>query len=41
VIGVGTDGIVRSVWVTDEPGVAPSEEDVQAAIEAVEAGSPV
>jgi peroxiredoxin len=35
VIGVGTDGIVRSVWITDEPGVAPSEEDVQAAIDAV------
>ena len=35
VIGVGTDGIVRSVWITDEPGVAPSEEDIQAAIEAV------
>jgi peroxiredoxin len=37
VIGVGGDGVVRSVWVTDEPGVAPSDEDVQAAIDAVEA----
>jgi thioredoxin-dependent peroxiredoxin len=37
VIGVGTDGRVRSVWVTDEPGVAPSEEDVEAAIDAVNA----
>jgi peroxiredoxin len=35
VIGVGTDGIVRSVWITDEPGVAPGEEDVQAAVDAV------
>ena len=35
VIGVGSDGVVRSVWITDEPGVAPSEQDVQAAIEAV------
>jgi peroxiredoxin Q/BCP len=35
VIGVGTDGIVRSAWVTEEPGVAPSEEVVQGAIDAV------
>ena len=34
VIGVGADGVVRSVWVTDEPGVAPSDEDIQAAIDA-------
>jgi peroxiredoxin len=37
VIGVGTDGVVRSVWITQEPGVAPSEADVQAAIDAVQA----
>jgi peroxiredoxin len=37
VIGVGTDVRVRSVWVTEDPGVAPSEADVQAAIDAVSA----
>jgi peroxiredoxin len=37
VIGVGADGIVRSVWITEEPGVAPSEEDVGAALDAVSA----
>lgn len=34
VIGVSSDGIARSVWITENPGVAPSEEVVREAIEA-------
>ena len=34
VVGVGQDGIVRFVWITDDPEVGPSDEIVQAAIDA-------
>jgi peroxiredoxin len=34
VIGVSRDGVVRSVWTTEVPGVAPSEEVVAEAIAA-------
>ena len=34
VIGISRDGVVRSVWVTEVPGVAPSEDVVAEAIAA-------
>jgi len=37
VVAVGRDGIVRYLWVTDDPEVGPSEEIVQAAIDAAKA----
>jgi hypothetical protein len=37
VVGVGQDGVVRFVWVTDDPEVGPSDEIVQAAIDAAKA----
>ena len=37
VVGVATDGTVRYVWTTEDPGVAPSDETIQAAIDAARA----
>jgi len=37
VVAVGRDGIIRYLWVTDDPEVGPSEEIVQAAIDAAKA----
>ncbi len=34
VLGISKDGIVRSVWVTEIPGVAPDDEVVKTAIDA-------
>jgi len=34
VVGVGRDGIVRYLWITDDPEVGPSEQVVQDAIDA-------
>jgi peroxiredoxin Q/BCP len=34
VVGIGQDGVVRFLWTTDEPAIAPSDEIVQAAIDA-------
>lgn len=39
VVAIGTDGTVRHVWTSDDPGVAPPQEEVAAAIEAVAAGA--
>lgn len=34
VVGISAEGVVRYVWVTEEPGVGPTDEIVQAAIDA-------
>ena len=34
VVSIGQDDIVRYVWITDDPGVGPSDEVVQEAIQA-------
>lgn len=35
VVAVGPDGVVRHVWVTDDPDVAPSEEEIERALASV------
>jgi hypothetical protein len=34
VVAVGKDGVVRYLWVTDDPDVGPTDDVVQAAIDA-------
>jgi peroxiredoxin len=34
VVGISRDGIVRSVWVSEQPGIGPDEQVVRSAIEA-------
>jgi hypothetical protein len=34
VVGISKDGVVRFVWVSEVPGVAPDEDVVRTAIEA-------
>lgn len=35
VVAVGADGVVRHVWVSDDPDVAPTDEEIGRALEAV------